>query len=100
MGRTGRAHPPAARLAVTPANRMSGGHLLAWAAEHGAEFSAEIDPECCYRRLRVRNGREPLGCIVASSRGRRWYFAPIESESERVARVASLEMDLIEGMSA
>lgn len=84
---------------MTPANRMSGGHLLAWAAEHGAEFSAEVDPECCYRRLRVRNGREPLGCIVASSGGRRWYFAAIENAVDREARGLAMGLMMLIGGS-
>lgn len=80
---------------MTPANRMSGGHLIAWAAEHGAEFSVEIDASESYRRLRMRNGREPLGAIVASVGGRRWYFAPYESETERVARGLALGLMML-----
>ncbi len=85
---------------MTPPKRMSGGHLIAWAADFDVTFDEAPDAEGSYVRKRMRDGREPQGCIIARWGGRRWYFAPIESETERVARGASLEMGLIEGMGA
>ena len=83
--------------AMAPPRRMSGGHLIAWAADFDVTFDETPDAEGSYIRKRMRDGREPQGCIIARWGGRRWYFAPIESAADREARGLVMGLMMIGG---
>lgn len=65
----------------------SGAVLARWVQCMGAEASTAIDKAVPYRRLR-RTRPEPLGAVVATRGGRVWYFRPVESRADVVARAA------------